>query len=76
MCEAKTAFLHVHHFIFNYAEFRLFFLLASLSVLEDPSAIPQGQPLPLLARIIGNHHHLTVIPFSRLLIHAANSTRS
>lgn len=55
----------VHYFIFNYAEFQLFFLLANLSVLEDPSAIPFGQPLPLPAGIISKYHHVTVIPFLR-----------
>lgn len=53
----------MHYFIFNYAEFYLFFLLASLSILEDPSLIPLGLPLALLAGIISKYPHVIVIPF-------------
>lgn len=55
--------LPVHYFTVDYAEFHLFFLLTSLSILEDSSGIPLGQPLPLLAGIISKYHHVTVIPF-------------
>lgn len=45
----RSPFLHVHNFIFNYAEFNLFFLLASLSVLQRPSSSSSGSALAFTA---------------------------